>query len=123
MNKLFSLSLVAAIGLSSCCAIVNGRHADVNVRSSVPDSTVLVNGVECAKTPCIVTIKRRGAESVEVRKDGYHPYKVAIKRSGSLWLLGNVLVGGLIGLTIDLCTGSHVAIDPENIDATLTPIN
>lgn len=122
MKKNISLLVVLSLFLSSCCTVVNGRYDEVDVRSSVPGSSVFVDGVEKAKTPCTVEVKRSGSHSLEVQKKGYHPYKAELKQTGSWWLLGNVLIGGLIGIAVDLCTGAYVDIMPDEVDAQLTPV-
>lgn len=122
MKRILTLALVGSMFLSSCCSIVNGRHDEIEIRSSVPGSSVFVDGVEKAKTPCTVDVKRTDTHSIEIKKDGYHPYQAETSTSGSWWLLGNVVAGGLIGVFVDICTGAWADVTPDEIDATLTPI-
>lgn len=122
MKKSLSLIVAASLFLSSCCTFVNGRQDEIVIRSSVPESSVFVNGVEQAKTPCTVDVKRTGENKIEIQKEGYHTYQATTSRGGSWWLLGNVLIGGVIGLTIDFCTGAWADVTPDEIDATLTPL-
>lgn len=122
MKRILSLTLASSLFLSSCCSIVNGRHDEIAIRSSVPGSSVFVDGVEKAKTPCTVDVKRTSSHSIEIKQDGYHTYQLETNTFGSWWLLGNVVVGGLIGLFVDICTGAWADVTPDEIDATLTPL-
>lgn len=122
MKKSLFLIVGASLFLSSCCTFVNGRHDDVAIRSSVPEASVYVDGVEKGKTPCAVEVKRTGEHKIEIQKAGYFPYQATTGRGVSWWLLGNAFIGGIIGLPIDLVTGAWADVTPDEIDATLTPL-
>ncbi len=59
------------------------------------------------KTPGSITVRRGPSDDLYIQcvKDGVPAPIAAVKSSGSSWLWGNLLAGGLIGLGIDLVDG------------------
>ena len=121
MKTLLSFSLVLSLALSSCCTIVNGKYDDVNVSSNVTGAMVKVDGVEKGKTPCNVEVKRTGGQVLTVEKAGYETHSTQLTSSASGWIWGNLLVGGIIGLVVDVASGSYVDVEPDSVNANLTP--
>lgn len=121
MKTLLSFSLVLSLALSSCCTIVNGKYDDVNVSSNVTGATVKVDGMEKGKTPCVVEVRRTAGQTMTVEKKGYETHSTQLTASASGWLFGNIFAGGIIGLFVDAATGSWVDVEPDSVNANLTP--
>lgn len=121
MKTLLSFSLVLSLALSSCCTIVNGKYDDVNVSSNVTGATVKVDGLEKGKTPCNVEVKRTGGQVLTVEKAGYETHSTQLTTSISGWLFGNLLLGGIIGLAVDAASDSWADVEPDSVNANLTP--
>jgi hypothetical protein len=81
---------------------------------------VLINGVESGVTPLVADLKRKGPHVIAVRAHGYEPYEIALTRSVSGWVWGNLVFGGLIGLVVDASTGGLYKLSPEQISAELS---
>lgn len=105
--------------LSSCSTVVNGRSQDVQINANVPNARIYLDGVERGVPPSAVSVKRKGTHHVEVHAKGYTPYRQELKSSLSGWFAGNLLLGGLIGMGVDLCTGACWTYDTVN--AVLVP--
>lgn len=71
-------------------------------------------------TPCTL-ILRRDIEfyTVTFDKEGYETSSNVVMQKPSGWLWGNIIAGGLIGLTVDLVTGGGYKIVPDNIHTEL----
>lgn len=110
--KNLALLAVTAISLSACASIVQGSHQRVNLGSnmqstgqctlvdakghtyttSVPGSVDVSRGDGPLKVNCTV----QSAEGQKVVEETLEP-----------WTLGNVLLGGVIGLGVDSYTGAY----------------
>lgn len=111
--------LTASFMLNSCCCFINGQKQDVNVQTNVPDAQVFIDGMIYGTAPGIIALERDESYNLEVRKEGYHPHRQKIDSHFSGWFAGNFLIGGLVGMIIDLSTGSCWSF--SDIDVTLTP--
>lgn len=107
---------------SSCCTIILGTHQEIAVSSQPASATIKVDGFEMATTPAVVRLQRKKSHTMELSKDGYESYSVAFARTVSPWIFGNILLGGVIGLVIDLIAGTIHEFNPESVHATLKSI-
>jgi hypothetical protein len=115
-----ALTLATSILLSACGAIMHGSSQQIGISSSPTSARVLINGVESGVTPLVADLKRKGPHVIAVRADGYEPYEIALTRSVSGWVWGNLVFGGLIGLVVDASTGGLYKLSPEQISAELS---
>ena len=83
-------------------------------------------------TPAEVTLDKsdgsyfgKKSYSITIAKDGYKPQTVRVKASPNAWyLVGNVVVGGLIGwLIVDPLSGAMYNLSPDEIDGQMIPDN
>jgi len=80
----------------------------------------MINDSVYGKTPLHIDMKRkRRGRDVRLKLDGYETYYVYMHRTLNPWVLGNILLGGLIGLGIDAITGAMYEVYPDNINADL----
>lgn len=114
MNTKFFLLAAAAVAMTGCSTIANGKNQAVNF------STGAVEGADCTvtggrdgavhetfQTPAEVRIRRaKVAIDVECSKTGYQTAtrRVESKMEGSTG--GNVIAGGFVGLGVDAMTGA-----------------
>src|SRR5215207_5822753 len=128
---LIALTLLVPCG---CASLVSGRRADVAINSSPPDAQVSVRDKEgrmvaAARTPAVVSLKRgdgflRKAEyTATIEKPGYSTAHVPIQSTLNPWLLGNVFLGGVVGLAVDPYTGAMWRPTPSAINRELQPSN
>lgn len=132
-KALFCLCLVLGIpGLSGCATIVSGRNANVSITSNPPAALVAVHNekgetVATATTPATVSLRRsqgifRKAPrySATIEKPGYQTSQVRIDPKINPWIIGNVALGGVIGLAADSATGAMWRYTPDEIHQDLT---
>lgn len=124
MRRMFRSVLAAAlvINASGCATVVKGSHQEIGITSNPGGAYVKVDGIDKGTTPMVIKMKRSKAHTVQVDKPGYHRFEAAIATRNSGWIWGNVLIGGLIGLIVDLISGASHNLDPDNIHAELTPV-
>src|SRR3989449_2461808 len=103
---------------SGCGTIIHGRSQDVLVTSVPSGATAKVGDVQVV-TPGTVTLKRKETYTVVFTKEGFPERKTSLESTGSWWLLGNAIFGGVVGLIIDLATGGGYKIVPSNLEMDL----
>ena len=114
--------LFAVLVLSSCATIINGPYQKVPIASTPSGADVLINENIVGKTPIVVRLKRsKTYESVQLKLEGYVPHKFAFVKKVDPIILGNIIIGGVIGLFIDMSSGNMYMFLPENVDITLIP--
>jgi len=113
-----SLLTAAAVMVSGCATIINGRTERVEIASDPPGATAKVDGIPIGTTPTSIDLKRDNPHSVTIEKDGYVTAEESIEQGTSWWLAGNILLGGLIGLFVDYSTGAAHTLKPES----MTPV-
>jgi len=114
------LTLVSfAFTIVGCCTIVSGRNQQLPVISTPSGARVIVNGVQ-QQSPCTLVLDRKQPlYQVRVEKDGYEPVEITLRKGVNGWIWGNILFGGIIGLIIDVCTGSVNKFTPTELEVNL----
>jgi hypothetical protein len=113
---------MAAIMLSGCASIITGTKQTINVQCEPEDSKIYINGA-VHRSPCSQDLERgikaSSKNKITAEKDGYKPCE--FNTSGGLhpWFLGNILIGGLIGMAIDLGTGAVSSIQEGDVKMVL----
>lgn len=120
VNALLILSLLAIS--SGCATIIHGTTQDIGITTDPSEADLLVDGRERYKSPTKITMKRKDDHSVEVTKEGFQKENVNIKSVLSGVVLGNILLGGLIGWGVDAISGGQYRLVPENVDVRLRPL-
>jgi uncharacterized protein YceK len=129
MKKLIVAS-AAVLALSGCASIFNGPTQAVTIQSAPTGASVVVSNkagekIHAGKTPVTLTLKRgAGYFQPEVyklvmTKEGFGAKEMTITGTLSGWYIGNLLIGGVIGmLAVDPVTGAMYAF-PETVSGTL----
>lgn len=124
MKKIFVLlGILSALSLTGCSTIMNGTTHNLSVNSNVQNAKVYINGVYKGETPISLTLPtNEKVYTVKIEADGYIPYTEVLQRKASGWAWGNVLLGGIIGLGIDMATGGLYIYDKDNITGDLNKV-
>lgn len=110
------LSTLIVIGsLPGCATIVNGRTQDVALGSNPPAARVTLENIQTT-TPGRVTLRRNQDYDLVFTKEGFPDRTAMLKKTGSWWMLANVIFGGVIGLIVDLTSGGGYKLVPESVD-------
>jgi len=105
--------------LAGCASIMHGTTQEISVSSSPTGAKVTVNGMDRGVTPVIADLKRKDNHLIRVTLEGYQPFEMALTRSVSGWVWGNLVFGGIPGLAIDAITGGLYKLSPEQVMAQL----
>lgn len=100
---------------------MHGANQQIGIFSTPTGAHVEINGVPYGDTPLHADLKRKTEHVVAISLEGYEPYEALIKKRLAGWTWGNLLLGGIIGLLVDMISGSTGELYPENIHAKLTP--
>ncbi|WP_295525910.1 hypothetical protein [Novosphingobium sp. Chol11] len=119
-------ALVAAASLCACATITRGSKQKFAVTSEPSGADVkMTNGLSCT-TPCKLKIDRKSDFVVNVTKAGFVPAEVRVqgkvKGGGVAAGLGNVLLGGVVGLGLDASTGANLNLTPNPVAVKLVAI-
>ncbi len=129
------LPLAVAVLMSSGCAtVISGRTADVAIDSSPREADVTVvdhQGTVVARTitPGQVKLKRgrkwlRPAKYQAVfEKPGYETTHAPIDSKFNPWAIGNLALGGGLGVGVDLATGAVWRPKSDRIERSLARLD
>ncbi len=120
MKKLLSsLCVAVALIVSGCGTLKHGSTQNVDISSNPLGAEVTVNGTEYGQTPVTVELPRRNNHTISVSLSGYENFQIIVDRKWSKWAIGNLVLGGPIGLIIDHSTGGMYRLEKSQIVAQL----
>lgn len=112
--------LAALMTLTGCATIINGTTQEIAITSEPAGARVVVNGFERGSTPIVLKLERDETYVMTIKKDGFEDSSLSLNKSVSGWVWGNILLGGLIGLAVDLGAGGMYVLDPPQAQVTLS---
>jgi hypothetical protein len=114
------LLLLLAIAFSARCATVaHGTTQSIQVESNPPGAAVSLSCVQGSvpnygSTPVTIEVQRKSKScAISLQKDGYVPVTVPLHRTFSGVYVGNLLVGGVVGLVADAASGAMYKQGPN----------
>jgi hypothetical protein len=118
---------LAGMLLAGCASIFSGTNQNVNVRSTPMDAEVKIltkEGISVAqgRTPMMASVERGEEFVVYISKAGYQPVAVGLDKGLNLFFVGNLLCGGLLGVTIDLLDGAAYKVQPGTVQVVLEEV-
>ena len=121
-------ALVFAVAASGCASIIRGTKQDFTVETTPPGAqAALSTGETCAATPCTLRRPRKEGFTVTLSMPGYQTSTHTIDhhwtRNGIVTgMVGNALIGGLIGVGVDAANGANQDLIPNPLAVTLEPV-
>jgi hypothetical protein len=113
--------IVLSLGTTGCASIISGTHQAVRFSSEPMGAMANASGY-VTTTPGTLDLKTYHRYTVDFKLDGYHPATAVVGRSFNPWFLGNILLGGVIGMVVDLATGAFWQLDTDNVHVVLIPL-
>ena len=113
-------AMVFIVSCSGCATIVHGTNTTVYIHSKPPGAEAHVAGATII-TPGTISLKNNQSYIVTFKKEGYKDAELSIQKEISGWVWGNIVLGGLIGLGIDIMTGGAYKLNPTYLEAELEP--
>src|SRR5687768_8887296 len=99
-NAAYLLALVIVVQFCTGCAtIVTGAGEDQAVRfaSNPRGATVYVDDNPVGQTPVSVRLTRKDDHHIRIEHPGYKTYEKTIESGFNEWIVGNIVIGGLVG--------------------------
>lgn len=108
-----------AVCLCSCASIIHGSSQTVHVTSQPVGAAITVDDKPAGTTPADIELSRKTSHLVEIGMAGYKRYEVTLSPKANGATAGNILIGGMIGMSIDHSTGAGNTLQPDHVDAML----
>jgi hypothetical protein len=119
-KTIISSSLALTLLMSSCATIISGSKQNVKFSSNPSAATIFIDEVEVGKTPFEIKLERKSDHSAMIKLEGYQTYQTKLTRKINGWYWGNILLGGLIGIIVDISTGAVYTLTPNELNAQLS---
>lgn len=115
-----------ALSLQACATVTRGGNDAFVVTSEPPGAKVeTTNGHQCPATPCAIQMSRKSEFTATITKPGYKPTTVTVTHktanAGAAGVAGNVLIGGILGIGVDMYTGASQDLVPNPVHVILEP--
>ena len=120
---------------SGCATIISGQHQNIQVLSEPIGANAcayigsdLRNIIKTEQTQCVVTpgtfkLRRDDNQIIQIDKEGFHKEYINLTSGWNGVILGNVVVGGIVGGAIDIGTGAAYQLYPNKINVNLRPLS
>jgi PEGA domain len=112
-----------AAGVSACATVTRGTTNQIQIRSEPAGAQVTTSLAHNCTTPCTISVNRREEFAVVFNLPGYREQRVEVKTqvagAGAAGFVGNVIVGGVVGMGVDAVTGSTLEHLPNPVVVTL----
>ena len=120
-KKIVAILLAGCLSLSSvsCATIVSGRMQQVPVITNPSGAIVTVGSMKQLSPATFDLDRRMGVYVVKVEKEGYESVEVTLKKGMNGWVFGNILLGGIIGIIVDIASGSASKFTPDEVEVNL----
>jgi len=118
---LFTLLLIIVFG-SGCATIIHGTTQNIPVSSVPTGAKVTVDQSTAYTTPTVLDLPRKENHTLQISHEGYHTEVMQLQSVISGAVMGNLLLGGLIGWGVDAASGGQYRLVPESVHITLRPI-
>jgi hypothetical protein len=114
--------MIALTFASGCATIINGTTQKIPVSSSPSGAKVSVNESTAITTPTTLELSRKDPQILQFSLEGYQPETVKLESVTSGVVMGNILLGGLIGWGVDAASGGQYRLVPESVHVALRPV-
>ncbi|MEW6509293.1 MAG: PEGA domain-containing protein [Bacteroidota bacterium] len=106
MKKYFNnivIVLLLLLVFVGCATILQPGPDRIPVDSiPIKGAKVYLDGQLVATTPTTIDVPRKSECVIKIEMDGYEPIVIDRDKKLNGWFLGNLILGGVIGMTIDL---------------------
>lgn len=126
MKTAFPAAAAAALALAGCASIIEGTTQTINV-TTAPEGARCefhregkIIGVMESAPGALVVEKLKHDITLKCRKSGYKESSQTLKSGTEGAVLGNIIMGGVVGWAVDSASGADNKY-PENVHVNLTP--
>ena len=112
MKKNLKLLVIASVFtsmISSCATIVAGGSPTITIDGDTKNPVTIITEKQTypnVKLPCTVQVNRHhiDGQRIQIQSEECDYRDVVLEKKVNSWTWGNILIGGLIGWSIDLIT-------------------
>ncbi len=116
-----SLCLGSSLLLSSCATIISGTREDVEIRTTDPDSQLIIDGESHGFGSQTVALERDRDHVIEVIPTKGDPRRVNLNPRANILIIINALIpGGTVASIIDWITGAAFNLEPDAVEFDFT---
>ena len=118
--------MAAALLLSSCATIASGGDPSITINSNTVNEPVTITTEKQTypnvSLPAVVQVKRKKLEGqrIKIESENYSFQDIVLRKAVNSWAWGNILIGGIIGLGVDLLT--NCVSKPKQDEFDIVPI-
>lgn len=120
-----ALVLGAALGLSACASVTRGTKQTFHIQSEPSGGSVTTSSGQKCVTPCKLKLSRKTEFTADITLPGYKPGHAQVSSSVSAGgvggTMGNVLLGGIIGIAVDGSSGAMQDLSPNPLKWAMAP--
>lgn len=106
---------LVVLASSGCCSIMSGSTQEIPISSTPPGAVVTADSGTRITTPGSIVLRRKTRHTLVAELPGYPQQQVQLEKKLNNWVWGNILIGGLIGLVIDMVSGSIDELHPKEV--------
>jgi hypothetical protein len=122
----FVTIVVLAAACAGCATITRGTTSQVQIQSVPSGAEARTSMGHQCMTPCTLQFNRKDEFVVTISKPGYHsveiPVTTHVAGSGVAGAAGNVVLGGGVGLAVDVFSGGTLEHVPNPVIGELVPL-
>ena len=109
--------MVCALALMAggCATMARGTDEVVGFLSEPPGAVVTLSAGQSCTTPCKLRLPRKDPSVALFTLRGHESVQVFVKAVAGASIYGNVILGGMIGTTVDGQTGAHNDLCPNPV--------
>ena len=120
-------AVVLAMLGSGCATVVRGTTENVTITANPPNAQIRTSlGHTCPASPCTVVVDRKTEFVAYAEAPGYQPASLQVATrlggGGAAGMVGNVVLGGVVGIGIDAVSGATLDHYPNPAHIELAPV-
>jgi hypothetical protein len=124
MRHFFAIGVALCLG--ACATVTRGSTDQVTFSSEPSGAEVRTSvGYTCSATPCTFQFDRKSEFIATFSMEGYEdqqiPVQTRVAGNGAAGFAGNILLGGIVGMGVDVATGATLEHFPNPVYASLVP--
>jgi PEGA domain len=112
--------------MAGCATVTRGTTDTISVTSAPSGAQVTTSLSNACTTPCNFDVPRKAEFVVTFNSPGYKPQEIAVKTqvapAGAAGFVGNAVIGGVVGMGVDVATGATLEHVPNPVHADLEPL-
>lgn len=123
LRLLLALLLVWSLAGSGCATIATGTTETIKIKSDPSGAHVkVIPSGKTATTPAKLDLSKSNSYVIRITKECFEEERVEIENPMHPMFFANILLGGVIGMIVDVSSGGGFDLEPEQADVKLKPM-